>query len=93
LLGRFDVQGLVTGADFNDTLSLLVLCGYAKQVPFIWLFNIKNKNELFSHPVEHLTFPSMIGAQTEGVVFHDPGSIWLSAEENTREPALYSVEY
>lgn len=93
LIGRFDVQGLVTGADFEDTRSLLVLCGYAKQVPFIWMFSLKNNTRLFSNPVKHFTFPSIVGAQTEGVIFHGHDSILLSAEESAREPALYSIDY
>ncbi len=93
LIGRFDSHGLITGADYDKSLSLLVLCGYENQVPFIWLFNYNAGNEIFSSPSNHLTFPSLIGAQTEGVIFHQPDSIWLSAEESAREPALYSINY
>lgn len=83
---EFNVNGLITGADFDPALKNLVLIGYTDEglnsKSFIWLISGFNSDQFFSGKTRRIELgsPVFLG-QTEGVSFSDNSLIHISAEE------------
>jgi hypothetical protein len=74
-----DVNGLVTGADFNNSTGDLVLVGYMNYVPFIVLFN-RFTGKDFKAKVYRINFSGMKDAQTEGILWIDNDNTVITCE-------------
>ena len=77
----FNVNGLVTGADYNSSTGELILVGYDKYVPFVVLFIDFRNGDFNMGKVYRVNFPEMKDAQTEGVAWFDDENIIITCEE------------
>jgi hypothetical protein len=95
LKSEFDVNGLITAADYNKKLNYLVLLGYDKNVnAFIWLLNNFEGNNFFGGNKRRIELESTIKiGQVEGILINGDNSLWISAEEFLNQaPKLHKIE-
>ena len=85
--GSFDCEGLVTGADYRQSVSgaELVLVGYSihgkAMYPFILYFPDVKGTQFLSEPVQRLDYEKDL--QTETIVFYDQHSVLITNEEES----------
>lgn len=94
-IDSIDVQGLVTGGEYNETTNSIVLSGYTYTKPF--LIEIKNiKSNIFSNGTLKrylLETPISSSIQIEGICHAENNNYYLSAETNfSGTPSLYKVK-
>ncbi len=81
--GRFDTEGLITSADFDEENRVLILLGYNNYMrghaPFIWCFWDFAANDFFGG--RRKRFNLNFSEQTEGITFSEPGVILISTEK------------
>ncbi len=81
-LAKFNVNGLVTGADFSPDKKSLVLVGYRDYVPFLWMFSDFEDDNFFSGEKSFIQMESISDAQTEGVCFLNNDILLISCEQS-----------
>ncbi|MEM7658835.1 MAG: hypothetical protein AAF399_22115 [Bacteroidota bacterium] len=96
-ISEFDVQGTITGADFQSESGSLALVGYewnGEPMPFLWVFpglmQIAQfgKADVIAHRINFEDY-----FQMEAVVFRDENRFWISCEQrNTAEGRLFCLE-
>ncbi len=80
-VGQYDIQGMVTGATFMESMNLLVLCGYNIILqPFVYLLYDFQDFRFFSGNRRKL-FVNLPFHQVEGVATHD-GIVYYLSNEN-----------
>lgn len=79
-IDTFPVAGLVTGAALLPEEPLLVLIGYRKWIPFLWLFDGFEGSDFFSGRKIRIDMPELFMVQTEGIYLKNPDSLFISAE-------------
>ncbi len=89
--GTFPARGLVTGAAYNSSRHLLVLCGYEDFVPFVWYVFPGNPQEIPKAERHRYTFWNMAGVQTEGICFGPDSTLYLTSEKSRFKQALYCI--
>lgn len=80
-LEQFNINGLVTGADFSPDKRRLAIIGYRDYVPFLWLFERFEKDQFFSGEKTFVLMDSIVEAQTEGICFLNNDILLISCEE------------
>ncbi|MCD4665545.1 MAG: hypothetical protein K8R68_09755, partial [Bacteroidales bacterium] len=91
-LDDFDVDGLVSGADFNFKTKELVLAGYKDHVPFVFLFSEFSGQNFDDGKVFRINFVRLKDSQIEGIVWLDNNNIILSTEQTSVfEQAAYKL--
>lgn len=88
VVGGFDSQGLVTGADYDRENGVLVLVGYVNKawIPFLYLiYDLDNMGA--TPPNVRIDLSNYLGNQTEGICFFDKGRCFLSAETSPAAPS------
>ena len=89
----FDVQSLITGADYNHLLKLVALVGYVRSgEQFLYTlssFDMKNLNQVkmkkFKLPLD--------GKQIEAIKIIDQNNFWITSEgEGLDYPMLYKIK-
>jgi len=83
----FQVEGLITGADFNPESSILALSGYHDFRPLLWLFYDVSKENLFGRESLLIKMDAIAGAQTEGICFLEKDTLLISCESTFNYPA------
>ena len=83
----FQVEGLITGADFNPESSILALSGYQDFKPILWLFYDVSKENIFGRKSFLIKMDSIAGAQTEGICFWGKDTLLISCESTFNYPA------
>ena len=81
LIEKFNVTGLITGADINPEKTQLALIGYKSFKPIVWLFSDISANSFFEGEKIYIEMDSIFNAQTEGVCFKGNDSIIISCEQ------------
>ncbi|NQU53421.1 MAG: hypothetical protein HQ522_12880 [Bacteroidetes bacterium] len=81
-LEKFDIKGLITGADISPDKKKLALIGYNTYQPFLWLFSGFTSDKFFSGEKAFFELNSINNAQTEGICFLNNDSILISCERN-----------
>lgn len=79
---KFDVGGLITGADISADKTKLVLVGYKNYKPILWLFNIV-PGKFFGGEKIYIELDNIFDAQTEGVCFLGNDSLLISCEQSS----------
>jgi len=79
---KFNVTGLITGADVSPDKTKLALVGYKNYKPILWLFSDISTETFFSGPKTYIEMDSIFDAQTEGVCFLGNDSLLISCEQN-----------
>ncbi len=88
--GELDARGLVTGADYCRKNGMLALVGYTNRVPFVILVPGFDGSSLETEGAWRIDFPSLAGAQTEGICFMDESKVAVSSEDTKKfEQAVY----
>ncbi|MFM7770838.1 MAG: T9SS type A sorting domain-containing protein, partial [Bacteroidota bacterium] len=79
-MGSWNVNGLITGATWNDSLQCIVLSGYSPLLqPFIYLLYDFQDNEFFSGNKRKVSL-NLPFHQAEGVAFADNYTLLVSNE-------------
>jgi len=82
LIDTFNSQGLVTGADYNESSKEVTLVGYTNKTwqPFIWLlFDYKN-NDLFSGNKRRVDMLNIPATQTEAIAYIENKDCIITSE-------------
>lgn len=78
---KFDVKGLITGADISPDKKRLALVGYNNYQPILWLCSGFSSNSFFDGENRFFELSSIFEAQTEGVCFLGNDSVLISCEQ------------
>ena len=93
-INSFNVEGLITGADFSKSKNTIVLTGYNNFLPFIIRITNFNNDDPLNGKIEKTGINVNGSIQIEGVAANPDGSFYLSAEEMTGFAAmLYKLTY
>ncbi len=88
ILDSMNVQGLITGASFSTKDSIVFLCGYNFNFPFVVQLNMNNG--LFDcNQFRKTDFPSLGVVQIEAICFIDSTHFFLTCEKNITKAQLY----
>lgn len=77
----FNVQGLVTGADFSPDGKTLALLQYENWKAYLWLFTDFGGKPFFNGSITCISLENLDRAQTEGISFLNNDSVLISCEE------------
>jgi hypothetical protein len=82
LIGRFDSEGLITGADYLQEQQTLVLIGYTYKTwkPFVWLLYGFEQEDFLSGNKRKIDLLNLLTTQVEGIAFVNPWQVMISAE-------------
>ena len=86
-IDSFEVEGLVTGADFSPDQSMLALIGYSNYKPLVRLFSNVSAENVFGSERLFIAMDSIAGAQTEGICFKGNNTLLISCESTYEFPA------
>lgn len=90
---EFNVDMLVTGADISSDGKLLALVGYKDYLSYLILFSEFEGTDFFGGKSLRIDMSPLGGVQTEGVVFGENDSLYISTEETKLPQSLYKVEW
>ena len=82
-IGKFNVNGLITGADISPDKSKLALVGYKDYKPILWIFSDFTADNFWGEQKIHIEMNPIFDAQTEGVCFLGNDSILISCERTS----------
>lgn len=80
-LNKFNVDGLVTGADISPDKTKLALIGHKYFVPILWIFSDFEGDDFFRGDKIHSKMETISRAQTEGICFMGNDSLLISCEQ------------
>jgi len=80
-VSSFEINGLVTGADYHEEKNALILIGYKDYQPFLYYFTDFDGQQLGNHQSYKIKLNKMQGAQTEGVCWLNDDLIIFSNEQ------------
>lgn len=93
-IGSFMVEGLITGADYNKGLNLMMLIGYdfSYNQFLIELNNFSIDNIDLLEPKKYLI--PIAKAQMEGIKIIDENTFWVSSEDESKNsfPRLFKIK-
>ncbi len=80
----FDVNGLITGADYQPETNQLVLVGYTNRtwLPYMWIMFDFRGNDFFSGNKRRINFTRLVTNQIEAVAFTEPGKVVITSERS-----------
>ena len=90
---EFNVDMLVTGADISSDGKLLALVGYKNYLSYLMLFSEFEGTDFFGGECLRIDMSPLGGVQTEGVVFGENDSLYISTEETKLPQSLYKLEW
>lgn len=81
-LATYDVNGLVTGADYNEEAKEVTLVGYTDNnyVPFLWLLFDYTNNNFFSGNKRRIDMLNITATQTEAITYIQGKNGFISSE-------------
>lgn len=91
VVGEFNVDGLVTAAEYHAESGTLSLLGYKDFMPFIWVFWDYKEQDFFDGKKRRYNLESIHGAQTEGICFNGTGDVLISCEQSYFPQRLYTI--
>jgi len=91
VVDEFNVDGLITAAEYQAETKTLSLLGYKDFMPFIWVFWNYQEQDFFGGEKRRFNMESIHGAQTEGVCFNGKGDVLISCEQSYFPQRLYSI--
>ena len=75
---RFNVSGLITGADISPDKNQLALVGYKNYKPIVWLFSNISTESFFEGERIFIEMDSIFDSQNEGICFMGNDSLIIS---------------
>ena len=91
LIDSFNVNGLVTGATYNQEFNEVSLIGYYNYIPFMFLLYNYQDNNFFSGNKRRIDFPYNIGSQTEGITYFFEKNVFISCENSNVSQRVFKV--
>jgi hypothetical protein len=77
----FDADGLVTGADYNESLNKLVLIGYKDHMPFIFLVSEFDGKTFQGKEIYRFNLFKLKDSQAEGIAWSTGETVLFSTEQ------------
>lgn len=92
--GSYDINGLVTGADYSKNNDTILLTGYSSFIPFVAIITNFPQDNPLGGKIEKKQLNVNGSLQIEGVAANPDGSYYLTAEKMTGFTAmLYKLTY
>ena len=91
LINTYNVNGLVTGATYNQEFNEISLIGYHNYIPFMFLLYNYQGNNFFSGNKRRIDFPYNYGAQTEGITYSNGKYVLISCENSASTQKVFKV--
>lgn len=90
-MSAFNVNGLITGADYNASKNELVLVGYGANylMPFVWIMFGFEGNDFFGANKRRIDFTAYPAAQMEGITYLHGKQLLISAEKSVAYAARF----
>ena len=98
-IATFNTQGMVTGADINEELDILLLTTYSSLLDVhVWAFTNYSGNNFFNGDHKRLNFKNSLQGQIEGITFKDNHKAYLSSEAFQKyifsfDSTLYELDF
>lgn len=93
-LMEWEANGLITGADFDESSQTLALVGYKNYTPFVWLIQDFNTVDVAGWKALRLELDDRGGSQTEGICFGPGHYLYISTEETSIYPAqVFRIDF
>ena len=98
-IATFNIQGMVTGADINEELDILLLTTYSSLLDVhVWAFTNYSGDNFFNGDHKRLNFKTPLQGQIEGVAFKDNYRVYLSSEAFQKyifsfDSTLYELDF
>lgn len=88
----FNVNGLITGADYFEDTKALALIGYNDRKPFIFILKGFNGLDFTSNQMFKIKIPKLNKSQTEGICWTDNHTLMISSEgTKSFKQSLYEI--
>ncbi len=89
----FDVESLITGADYHQRLKLVALVGYVQSgEQFLYILNSFDMENLNQVKIKKFKLP-LDGKQVEAIKIIDQSNFWITSEgEGKNFPMLYKIQ-
>lgn len=89
----FDLQALITGADYNDKLKLVALVGYVRTgEQFLFTLSSFDMDNLNQVKLKKFKLP-LDGKQIEAIKIIDQNTFWITSESiKNSPPMLYKIQ-
>ncbi|PKQ63127.1 hypothetical protein BZG02_10215 [Labilibaculum filiforme] len=90
---EFDVDMLVTGAAISSDGKVLALVGYKNYLTYLVLFYDFEGTNFFEGKSLRIDLSPLGAAQTEGIVFAENDSLYISTEESKLPQSIFKIEW
>jgi hypothetical protein len=91
LIDSFNVNGLITGATYNQEFNEISLIAYKNYIPFMFLLYNYQGNNFFSGNKRRIDFPYIYAAQTEGITYSTERYVLISCENSAETQRVFKV--
>jgi hypothetical protein len=88
---EIDCDGLITGAEWNESTNELYITGFKQYVPFILIMGGIKTGSPESKETERIDLFDEFGLQIEGICFYGD-SLYLTNEKSVKDQALYLLK-
>ncbi|MGC8865381.1 MAG: hypothetical protein ACP5O2_06630 [Bacteroidales bacterium] len=93
-LMEWEANGLITGADYDESRHTLALVGYKNYTPFLWLIEDFNTVDVAGWKALRLELDDRGGSQTEGICFAPDHFLYVSTEETSLyAPLIFRIDF
>lgn len=75
------IRGLITGAAWDDENNTLILTGYRRFIPFVYIISTSNPSQISKRSIRKKWFLFRAGRQIEAVSISGRGRAWISSEK------------
>jgi hypothetical protein len=89
----FNSQGMITGADYSAKDSLLALCGYTLDHPFVYIVKKNNQSGFDWQSAYKIDIVPQKQIQMEGIAFDKSGSCFVSNEKYSSPAKLQKMSF
>jgi hypothetical protein len=92
-IDSFNSQGMITGADYSANDSLLALCGYTLDHPFVYIVKRISPIGFNWQSAYKIDLVSQKQIQMEGIAFEKSGSCFVSNEKFSSSAKLQKLNF
>jgi len=92
-IDSFNSQGMITGADYSAKDSLLAVCGYTLDHPFVYIVKKKNQSGFDWQSAYKIDLVPQKQIQMEGIAFDKSGGCFVSNEKYGSPAKLQKLSF